>query len=125
MMWFVRFFGLRPLCCVTTLALAACSTWRPVAEGLDAARPTRLPYSLRVTRVDGSRATLLAPFVRGDSLHGRVLRDTLSIPVNQVLRLEQERFSVSRSAAVVLALPVAFVVAFVIHCGESRCRPDY
>jgi hypothetical protein len=124
-MWVVRIFGLRPLCCVTALALAACSTWRPCAEGLDAARPTRLPYSLRVTRVDGSRATLLAPFVRGGSLHGRVLRDTLSIPVNQVLRLEQERFSVARSVALVLALPTAFLIVYVIRCGADGCGLDY
>jgi len=124
-MWFVRIFGLRPLCCVTALALAACSTWRPLAEGLDAARPTRLPYSLRVTRVDGSRATLLAPFVRGDSLHGRVLRDTLSIPLTEIQGLEQDRFSVARGVALVLALPAAFLVVYVIRCGNEGCGLDY
>ena len=124
-MWFVRIFGLRPLCCVAALALAACSTWRPFAEGLDAARPTRLPYALRVTRVDGSRATLLAPFVRADSLHGRVLRDTLSIPLTEIQGLERDRFSVARSVALVLALPAAFVVAYVIRCGDNGCGLDY
>ena len=124
-MWFVRSFGLRPLCYVTALALAACSTWRPFAEGLDPTRPTRLPYALRVTRVGGSRTTLLAPFIRGDSLHGRFLRDTLSIPLTEIQGLEQDRFSVGRSVALVLALPAAFVVVYVIRCGDNRCGPDY
>lgn len=115
----------RFLCCVSALALAACSTWRPFAETVDATRPAGLPYALRVTRADGSRTTLLAPFIRGDSLHGRVLRDTLSVPLDRVARLEQDRFSIGRSVALVLALPAAFVVVYLIHCRDGRCHPQY
>jgi hypothetical protein len=124
-MRFVNPFVLRALCCATALPLAACFSWRPYAEGFDRDGPRRLPYSLRVTRVNGSRTTLLAPFIRGDSLHGRVLRDTLSIPLSEVQRLEQERFSVARSVALVLAPPTAFVIVLVIRCGDNRCSPQY
>ena len=121
----VRSFGLQFLWCVSALALAGCSAWQPFAEGLGPTGPAKLPYALRVTRVDGSRTTLLAPFVRGDSLHGRVLRDTLSMPLNEVQHVEQDRFSVTRSAALVLAVPVAFLLVYAIHCRDNRCSPQY
>ena len=124
-MRFLPTVGLRPLCCLAALALAACSSWRPFAEGLDQTRPTRLPYALRVTRLDGSRTTLLGPFLRGDSLHGRVLRDTLSVPLREVRRLEQDRFNITRSVALVLAVPTAFLVVYLIECRDNRCTPQY
>jgi len=124
-MRFLPVVGLRPLSCLTALALAACTSWQPFAEGVDRTRPTKLPYALRVTRLDGSRTTLLGPFLRGDSLHGRLLRDTLSLPLREVRRLEQERFSITRSAALVLAVPAAFLVVYLIECRDNRCTPQY
>jgi hypothetical protein len=121
----VRSFGLQLLWCLSALGLAGCSAWQPLAGGLGPTRPAKLPYALRVTRIDGSRSTLLAPFVRGDSLHARVLRDTLSMPLDEVQRVEQDRFSVTRSAALVLAVPVAFLLAYAIHCRDNRCSPQY
>ena len=50
--------------------LAGCTAWHPYASDL-AARPTgRLPHGLRITRTDGSRVMLVAPFVRGDTVLG-------------------------------------------------------
>jgi hypothetical protein len=113
--------GMRPLAGALALALAACTTWQPLAEGIDLARPARLPYALRATRSDGTRTTLLGPFVRGDTLRGRVARDTVSLPLGEVRLLETTRLSVARTAAVVLAVPTAFVVAHLIHCRGGRC----
>ena len=116
-----RSLGLQLMSWIGTLALCACSAWQPFADTAVATRPDRLPYALRVTRTDGSRTTLLAPFIRGDSLHGRVLRDTLSMPLSEVQRLEQDRFSVTRTVVVVLAVPMVFVAAYAIRCGDNRC----
>ena len=117
--------GRRPLSCLAALALAACSSWRPFTEGLDQTRTTKLPYAVRVTRLDGSRTTLLGPFFRGDSLHGHVGRDTLSLSLLEVRRVERDRFSITRSVALVLAVPAAFLAVYLIECRDHRCRPQY
>ena len=108
---------------VAALTLAACSTWQPFAAALERPEPTRLPYALRITRTDGSRVTLLAPFVRGDTLYGRIGRDTLLIPLQQVRQLERQQFRVGRTIALVLAVPVGFVLVYLIRCGDSGCGP--
>jgi hypothetical protein len=110
---------------ITALMLAACTTWQPLAQGSAGAPPARLPYSLRITRLDSSRVAVLAPFVRQDTLFGRKARDTLAVPLQQIRGLERERFSVARTAAVILAIPVALVVVYLVECGNHRCSPTY
>ena len=117
----IRTFGFRPACVVSALALAACSAWQPLALDLGATRPAKLPYALRVTHLDGSLTTLLAPFIRGDSLHGRIVRDTLSIALNEIRRLDHDAFSIPRTAGLVISVPTAFAIAYLIHCGDNRC----
>jgi hypothetical protein len=113
------------LCVITALMLAACTTWQPLARGSIGAPPARLPYSLRITRLDSSRVAVLAPFVRQDTLFGRKGRDTLAVPLQHIRGLERERFSMGRTAAVILAIPVALVVVYIFECGNHRCSPTY
>ena len=120
----LRTAGIRLLWGATALVIAACTTWQPLAQGVDGSRLARLPYALRVTRADGSRRAVLAPFVRGDTLFGRVARDMIAVPLADIQQLERERFSAGRTTALVLAIPVALVVAFVVHCGDSWCRAE-
>jgi hypothetical protein len=109
---------------IAALALAACTTWQPLALDSVGAPPARLPYALRITRTDSSRVTVLGPFTRQDTLFGRSARDTLIVPFRQLGRLERERFSVVRTTAVILAIPTALVVVYVIKCGQHRCGPS-
>lgn len=110
---------------ITALMLAGCTTWQPLARDSTGAPLARLPYALRITRLDSSRVAVLAPFVRQDTLFGRNARDTLAVPLQQIRGLEREQFSVVRTAAVILAIPVAFVIVFAIKCGDHRCGPTY
>jgi len=119
-----RKFCIRLLWCQAALALAACTTWQPLAHGLSQARDSRLPFALRITRSDGSRLALLAPFVRNDTLFGRVVQDTVAVPFQQIRHLEQERFSFGRTALLLAAIPATFLGVFLIYCGDSGCRPD-
>jgi hypothetical protein len=113
--------ALRCLSVITALMLAACTTWQPLARDSIGAPPARLPYALRITRMDSSRVTVLGPFVRQDTLFGRQARDTLAVPLEEVRSLDMARFSAVRTAAVLLAIPVALVVAYTIECGHHRC----
>jgi hypothetical protein len=120
----LRTAGIRLLWGATALAMVACTTWQPLAQDLDRSRLANLPYSLRVTRTDGSRRAVLAPFVRGDTLFGRVARDTIAVPLAGIRHLERERFSAGRTTVLLLAIPVALVVALRVHCGDSWCRAE-
>jgi hypothetical protein len=105
--------------------IAACASW----QTYDSARMLRpaqsLPYQLRATRADSSRTELTAPFVRSDSLYGRVRGDTVGIPLADVASLERSRISPLRTAALVVGVPVVgFGLAFLVLC-EMDCEADY
>ena len=117
--------GTRRLGVLGLLLLAACTSWRPFVLDTAGAPAARLPYAIRVTRADGSRLAVLAPFVRHDSLFGRRGRDTLAIAFGDISYLERERFSALRTGAVLLAIPTAFILVYVIECGGGQCTPQY
>ena len=86
--------------------LAGCTAWHPYASDL-AARPTgRLPPGLRITRTDGSRVMLVAPFVRGDTVLGTWNRDTLAVPLGAVRVVEREDLSAMKTALFLLGVPL-------------------
>ena len=89
------------------------------------ARRERLPYAVRVTRSDGSRLALLAPFLRRDTLFGRRGRDTLAVPFQDISQLQSERFSTLRTGALLLAIPAALMVVYIVECSGDRCTPQY
>jgi hypothetical protein len=105
--------------------IAGCASWQPF-DSAQTLHPGRsLPYQLRATRSDGSRTELTAPFVRSDSLYGRVRRDTVSFAVADIARLERSRFSVSRTAGVLVIVPVVgFGVTYLILCGIGNCEAE-
>jgi hypothetical protein len=118
-------FITRPyLSLIAALVLAACTTWQPLARDSTGAPLARLPYAVRITRLDSSRVALLAPFLRQDTLFGRRARDTLAVPLHQIRGVERQQFSVVRTAAAILAIPVAFVIVYTIKCGDHRCGPS-
>ena len=84
------------------------------------------PYTLRATLSDRSRLALTAPFVRADTLYGRVRGDTVGVPVAEVFGLERQRISPERTAAVLIGVPaVALGVTYLVVCGSNECSPDY
>lgn len=112
--------GVQRVISLTALALAGCMTWHPVDLASTPSPDTGLPYVLRITRTDSARVTVLSPHVRGDTLYGRVVRDTIGIPLARIRVAERQRFNPLGTVVLVIAVPVAFIVTwYVIHCGAS------
>jgi hypothetical protein len=107
------------------LLIAGCASWRAY-EPVRTLQPGQsLPNLMRATRADGSRTELSAPFVRSDSLYGRVLGDTVGMALSDVAILERSRFSVSRTAAVFVGAPlIGFGIAYVVLCGVGNCEGE-
>ncbi len=103
--------------------IAGCASWQTY-DSARMLRPARsLPYQLRATRADSSRTELTAPFVRSDSLYGRVRGDTVGLPLAHIERLE--RISPLRTAGLLVGVPVVgFGLAFLVLC-EMDCEADY
>jgi hypothetical protein len=103
----------------TALGLAGCMTWHPIQLAREPA-PRGLPFVLRVTRSDSTRITMLAPFLRGDSLYGRVAADTVGLPLDDVRVAERQRFEPIGTFLVVVMVPVAVLYGlYVLSCGPS------
>ncbi len=82
------------------LVLTGCTHWAPYSVP-----PTpgpALPSSLRVWSPDTGATVLAQPFVRGDTLYGRVRGDTLGIALRSIQRLERPRLDGALTAAVVV-----------------------
>ena len=107
-------------------ALTGCATWRPFDAGSTLRTARSLPYRLRVTRPDSTRVTLTEPFARGDTLYGRVQRNTLGVPIGEIAGFERERVHVGRTLGVVIGVPaVALGLTYLIVCGDSQCQATY
>ncbi len=107
------------------LLIAGCASWRAYepARTLHPGQP--LPKLMRATRADSSRTELSVPFVRSDSLYGRVRGDTLGMALSDIALLERARFSVSRTAALVVGAPlIGFGIAYVVLCGVGNCEGE-
>jgi hypothetical protein len=108
------------------LALTACFTWRPYDAGSGYLAGDRLPNRLRVTRQDSTRIALSKPFLHSDTLFGRIQRDTIAVPVADIVLLERERFSITRTLGAVVGVPAAALgLTFLVVCGEGQCEPTY
>ena len=115
-----------PLALAIVLLVSSCVTWRPYGLEPGPVAEQSLPYLLRATRHDSSRMMLTAPFLRADTLYGRIKRDTVSLPVTQILRLERESLSLDRTLAVAIGAPVmALGVTYLVVCGNNDCSPEY
>jgi hypothetical protein len=108
------------------LLVGGCVTWRPFDLEPSPSADKSLPYLLRATRHDSSRIVLTAPFVRANTLYGRMRRDTVSLPVSEILRLERERLSLDRTLAIAIGVPVmALGVTYLVVCGSNDCNPGF
>jgi hypothetical protein len=106
--------------------LAGCATWHQYEPAVTLRPGQSLPYQMRATGTDSSRIELTAPFVRSDSLYGRVRGDTIGLALADIMALERSRFSVPRTAAVVVGVPLAaFGLAYIVVCEIGSCSAVY
>jgi len=110
---------------VVTLGLGGCASWK--AYDLAPNADHTLPYRLRATRQDSTRIALTSPFIRGDTLYGRVQRDTVAVPMKEIAGLERERIDAGRTIGVVVGVPaVALGITYLILCtGGDGCQATY
>jgi hypothetical protein len=103
------------------LHLTACQTWQSVS--LDAISPAQLieedqPDRVRVTGGGVLDLELVSPSVEGDHLVGA---GNLSVPLEDILRLEVRGFSLGRT---VMWIAVGYVAAFVAVMTLLSCETE-
>jgi hypothetical protein len=115
-----------PSLVIGTFGLGGCATWRAYELTPGPGVEQSLPYRLRATREDSARIALTSPFVRADTLYGRVHGDTVAVPLEEIVGLERERISLGRTIGAVIGIPaVALGVTYLILCGDGECQPTY
>jgi Na+/serine symporter len=109
------------------LTLIGCSAWQAYDADSKLVTGQSLPHRLRATRQDSTRIALTAPFVRSDTLFGRFHHDTVPVPLADIVSLERQRFSISRTLGATLGVSTAtLVLTYLIACGGFQCeQPTY
>jgi hypothetical protein len=110
-------------------ALACCSSWgRPTSPSRELLE--QRPPRVRVTLTDGRRLDVLHPTARGDTLFGdtvaqRAIDGTVSYPVaipfHSVRSVSARHFSVGKTTALILGVPVGLVALVAVSCLVSGC----
>jgi hypothetical protein len=112
---------------ITALALLiayvpACHTWR-----LESVRPADViaaqsPSQVRVTLMSGKQLVLRQPVVVSDSLAGRSRRDTVAIPLREVVALETRQTKGAVTGLTILGGVLGgLALLFGIGCAASDC----
>lgn len=103
------------------LQTTGCSTWHTESGVSATALTTRHPSRVRLELSSGDRVELREPALRGDTLFGRVDRDSVRVPVADVVTTADRRFSAGRTASAVgLSLGVLFGLA-ALACAADPC----
>jgi hypothetical protein len=116
---------IRAIALLVAVSISGCVSWRPYEAGPSLAAREHLPTRLRTTRQDSTRVILTAPFVVGDTLYGRVDRDTVGVPMKEVSKLEWERLSAGRTAGLLLGVPAGLTLIYVAMCDDTFCGATY
>jgi hypothetical protein len=111
---------------VSLVLLAGCATWHEYRPAVTLRPGQSLPHEMRATQANSSRIELTAPFVRSDSLYGRLRGDPIGLALADIMALERSRFSVPRTAAVIVGAPLAaFGLGYIVFCEIGSCSADY
>ena len=90
------------------LLLGSCTYWEPYPPPAPATS-SRLPSSLRAASDTGASVLLIEPFVRADTLFGRVGRDTARLPLGQVRQLQRQRVHGLRTLGLIAGVSAVWV----------------
>ncbi len=106
---------------ITSLPLTACRTWSPQYQ-VTSMQVVEYEKPVRLTLQDGSRRMLLSARIRGDSVHGMEQSNGssgaqstfISMPMRDVSRVEERRFSPGRTAGAAVATLATLLAAALI-----------
>jgi hypothetical protein len=90
------------------LCLASCTYWEPYPP-VRPAGPSSLPSSLRVSPDTGASVVLVEPFVRADTLLGRVGRDTVGVRLKEIRELQRQRVHGLRTLGLVAGVSAVWI----------------
>jgi hypothetical protein len=92
--------------CVIALFLGGCTYWEPILPPVPSAD---LPSSLRISLDSGPPLLLVEPYVRTDTLFGRVASDTVELPVEQLHGIERQRIHVLRTLGLIAGVSAFWI----------------
>jgi len=86
------------------LVATGCHSWRTAAVAPRAVIESEHPYVVRVTTQDSARQVLRGPRIVADTLRGARGNDSVAVALRDVTRMDVERFSAGKTAALVVVL---------------------
>lgn len=100
-----------PAVILTALLATGCQAWHVVPLS---PVPSPAPRTIRVVRLSGERVDLRDARITSDSVHGRVGGTPVSVPRNDVARVEAPKFSLGRTLGLLVGIYLALGVWLII-----------
>jgi hypothetical protein len=99
--------------------LSACTSWQvqPVAPEQFVA--TQHPSSVRVQRLDGSRAVVDDPRIEGESLHGLTGGKPIIVPTAEIYQIAVKRGDTGKSIGLTVGILVGVIVIAYIALASA------
>ena len=91
--------------------LGSCTYWEPYPRPAPAPPSPRLPSSLRAASDSGPPLLLVEPFVRADTLFGRVGRDTVGLPLERLHEIQRQRVHGLRTLGLIAGVSAVWITA--------------
>jgi hypothetical protein len=94
-----------------------CTYWEPYPSPAPGLASPHLPSSLRAASDTGASLLLVEPFVRADTLFGRVGRDTVGLPLLYVRQMERQRVDGLRTLGLIVGVSAVWITAGLVGGG--------
>ena len=89
--------------------LGSCTYWEPYPRPAPAPPSPSLPSSLRAASDSGAALLLVEPFVRADSLFGRVGDDTVGLPLEHLREIQRQRVDGLRTLGLIAGVAAVWI----------------
>lgn len=101
--------------------LTACTSWQVQTVAPEQVITTQHPSTVRVQRLDGTRAVVEDPRIGGDSLLGVTIGKPIGVPLADIYQVAVKRVSAGKTVGLVLAIPAGLLVMSYAICAASDC----
>jgi hypothetical protein len=106
---------------LVTASLSACTSWQVQTVAPEQVVSTQHPSSVRVQRLDGSRAVVDDPRIGGDSLLGVTVGKPTGVPLADIYQVAVKRVSAGKTVGLVLAIPAGIIILSYVVCAATDC----
>jgi hypothetical protein len=105
--------------------LAACTSWQVQTVTPEQVVTTQHPSTVRVQRLDGTRAVVDDPRIGGDSLLGLTIGKPIGVPLADIHQVAVKRGNAGKTVGLVLAVTVGVIVLAGVMCEASDCTSGW